>query len=86
MAAMLKTAPATQLRLQMFRQPRCPDCGGPLAHGEGCETCPVCGYSHCGAGENLELRHQNPFATSPRGGFAGSRFLVLGSRPPMIGV
>jgi ribonucleoside-diphosphate reductase alpha chain len=49
MATMLKTVPATQLRLQMFRQPRCPDCGGPLAHGEGCETCPVCGYSHCGA-------------------------------------
>lgn len=50
MAAMLKTAPAaTQLRLSLFRQPRCPDCGGPLVHGEGCATCPVCGFSHCGA-------------------------------------
>jgi uncharacterized Zn finger protein (UPF0148 family) len=49
MAAMLKTAqaPATQLRMTLFRQPRCPDCGGPLVHGEGCTTCPVCGYSHC---------------------------------------
>ena len=37
-----------QLRLQLFRQPRCPDCGGPLVHGEGCATCPVCGYSVCG--------------------------------------
>ena len=27
----------------------CPDCGGPLVHGEGCATCPICGYSHCGA-------------------------------------
>jgi hypothetical protein len=49
MAAMLKTRGETQLRLQLFRQPRCPDCGGPLVHGEGCATCPVCGYSHCGA-------------------------------------
>ena len=30
-------------------EPRCPDCGGPLVHGEGCATCPVCGYSECGA-------------------------------------
>ena len=37
-----------QLRLQLFRQPRCPDCGGPLVNGEGCATCPVCGYSVCG--------------------------------------
>lgn len=37
-----------QLRLQLFRRPRCPDCGGPLVHGEGCVTCPVCGYSRCG--------------------------------------
>lgn len=26
----------------------CPDCGGPLVRGEGCLTCPVCGYSNCG--------------------------------------
>ena len=49
MATMLKSAPATQLRLQLTRQPLCPDCGGPIVHGEGCATCPVCGYSHCGA-------------------------------------
>ncbi|MEO8456327.1 MAG: hypothetical protein ABI559_00815 [Chloroflexota bacterium] len=48
-AMMLKTRPATQLRLKLFQQPRCPDCGGPLVHGEGCATCPVCGYSHCRA-------------------------------------
>ena len=27
--------------------PRCPDCAGPLAFGEGCSLCPVCGYSGC---------------------------------------
>jgi len=26
---------------------RCPDCGGPLVHGEGCACCPVCGFTHC---------------------------------------
>ncbi len=26
----------------------CPECGGPLVHGEGCALCPVCGYSNCG--------------------------------------
>jgi uncharacterized Zn finger protein (UPF0148 family) len=53
MATALKTldSTATQLRLTTLlqRQPRCPDCGGPLVHGEGCASCPVCGYSHCGA-------------------------------------
>ena len=39
---------ATQLRLPLFRHARCPDCGGPLVHGEGCASCPVCGYSRCG--------------------------------------
>ena len=29
--------------------PRCPDCAGPLVFGEGCQLCPVCGYSGCGA-------------------------------------
>lgn len=38
---------ATQLRLKMFSQPRCPDCAGPLVFGEGCQTCPICGFSHC---------------------------------------
>jgi len=45
---MLAPATATQLRLNLFRHARCPDCGGPLVHGEGCATCPVCGYSRCG--------------------------------------
>ena len=27
--------------------PRCPDSAGPLAFGEGCSLCPVCGYSGC---------------------------------------
>ena len=53
MPAMTATAtitqtPATQLRLRLFQQPRCPDCAGPLVFGEGCSTCPVCGFSHCG--------------------------------------
>jgi ribonucleoside-diphosphate reductase alpha chain len=26
---------------------RCPDCGGPLVHGEGCILCPICGFTHC---------------------------------------
>ena len=26
----------------------CPECGGPLAHEEGCLTCHGCGYSQCG--------------------------------------
>ncbi len=25
----------------------CPDCGGPLFHGEGCVACPICGFSAC---------------------------------------
>lgn len=37
-------------RLRRARQfgPRCPDCGGPLVHGEGCRLCPICGHSSCG--------------------------------------
>jgi hypothetical protein len=27
--------------------PRCPHCAGPLVFGEGCNLCPVCGYSAC---------------------------------------
>jgi len=26
---------------------RCPDCGGPIEHEGGCESCLVCGYSEC---------------------------------------
>ena len=29
------------------RSRACPDCGGPLVHGEGCVTCPICGFSAC---------------------------------------
>jgi hypothetical protein len=31
----------------MLAGPRCPDCAGPLVYGEGCNICPVCGYSGC---------------------------------------
>ncbi len=27
--------------------PRCPDCGGPIVHGEGCFRCPICGFTRC---------------------------------------
>jgi len=33
-------------RIPRFGQ-RCPDCGGPLAFGEGCHLCPICGHSAC---------------------------------------
>jgi hypothetical protein len=36
-----------RLRRMVAFGPRCPDCGGPLAFGEGCSLCPVCGYSAC---------------------------------------
>jgi exosome complex RNA-binding protein Csl4 len=39
-----------QIRIRTLVVPRaraCPDCGGPLVHGEGCVTCPVCGFSAC---------------------------------------
>ncbi len=44
---MTKTATVPQMRLPLFRPPRCPDCGGPLVHGEGCLACAVCGFSRC---------------------------------------
>ncbi len=31
-----------------MKRHRCPDCGGPLVHAEGCATCPVCGFTACG--------------------------------------
>ena len=41
-------APAPRrLRRMLAFGPRCPDCAGPLAFGEGCSLCPVCGYSSC---------------------------------------
>ena len=30
-----------------LRGPRCPDCAGPLVHGEGCVCCPICGFTRC---------------------------------------
>lgn len=36
-----------RLRRTVLLGPRCPDCTGPLVHGEGCNLCPVCGYSGC---------------------------------------
>ena len=41
---------AAASRLRRARQfgPRCPDCGGPLVFGEGCQLCPICGHSSCG--------------------------------------
>ena len=41
------TTPARRLRRLVAYGPRCPDCAGPLAFGEGCSLCPVCGYSSC---------------------------------------
>lgn len=49
---MERCAPNGQLRLNLappvprFGQ-RCPDCGGPLAFGEGCTLCPICGHTSC---------------------------------------
>ncbi len=39
-----------RLRRVVAHGPRCPDCAGPLVFGEGCQLCPVCGYSGCGGG------------------------------------
>lgn len=42
---------ARRVRIRTIVLPRmstCPECGGPLVHGEGCHTCPLCGYSACG--------------------------------------
>jgi uncharacterized Zn finger protein (UPF0148 family) len=34
-------------RISPLKSPRCPDCGGPLVHGEGCICCPLCGFTRC---------------------------------------
>lgn len=39
-----------RLRRMLASGPRCPDCAGPLVFGEGCNLCPVCGYSACATG------------------------------------
>ena len=46
-SAVYGTAPTRLRRPVATRGPRCPDCAGPLVFGEGCELCPVCGYSAC---------------------------------------
>ncbi len=38
---------ASQMRMNLFRTVRCPDCGGPVVRGEGFVTCSVCGHSRC---------------------------------------
>ena len=45
--AVAEPAPVRRLRRMPAFGPRCPDCAGPLAFGEGCSLCPVCGYSGC---------------------------------------
>lgn len=46
-AAAPRATGAPRLRRMLAVGPRCPDCGGPLAYGEGCRLCPVCGHSSC---------------------------------------
>ncbi len=49
--AVLPAAPGPELRRLrrvVAYGPRCPDCAGPLVFGEGCQLCPICGYSGCG--------------------------------------
>jgi hypothetical protein len=36
-----------RLRRFALHGPRCPECAGPLVFGEGCQACPVCGFSAC---------------------------------------
>ncbi len=47
--AAAETVQLRRLRRVAAYGPRCPDCTGPLVFGEGCQLCPVCGYSGCGA-------------------------------------
>jgi hypothetical protein len=42
------TSELRRLKRVVAYGPRCPDCTGPLVFGEGCQLCPVCGYSACG--------------------------------------
>ena len=35
------------LKSVQHKGPRCPDCAGPLVHGEGCVCCPLCGFTRC---------------------------------------
>lgn len=47
-AAPAEAPPLRRLKRIAAYGPRCPDCAGPLVFGEGCQLCPVCGYSGCG--------------------------------------
>ncbi|MCC6237477.1 MAG: hypothetical protein IT299_07870 [Dehalococcoidia bacterium] len=47
-AAPTEAPPLRRLKRMVAYGPRCPDCAGPLVFGEGCQLCPVCGYSGCG--------------------------------------
>lgn len=47
-AALTRAPELRRLRRIVAYGPRCPDCAGPLVFGEGCQLCPVCGYSGCG--------------------------------------
>jgi len=38
----------TQVKKNSAYKIKCPECQGLLVMGEGCVTCPSCGYSHCG--------------------------------------
>lgn len=38
---------ARRYRREASLGPRCPHCAGPLVFGEGCNVCPICGYSSC---------------------------------------
>ncbi len=40
-------AEAANFQLDEYVEERCPECGSLMIVGEGCATCPVCGYSKC---------------------------------------
>lgn len=39
---------ASDFQLEEYKGEKCPECGSLMIVGEGCATCPVCGYSKCG--------------------------------------
>jgi len=38
---------AKDFEIDEYSEMRCPECGSVMIAGEGCATCPVCGYSKC---------------------------------------
>jgi len=38
---------AKDFEIEEYSEMRCPECGSVMIAGEGCATCPVCGYSKC---------------------------------------